>query len=180
MSAVSPATGAERKAHSDAESVKSGKRAQAETTVEVALEHGRWRHAAWVAVGVAAGGLLLWKLGAVGKGLGVILIAMALYNLRSFAMTLINVPGTIKIDADNASLPRGLCRGTPVTVPLSLIKHTFFLRRAVPWTRSGPVLVIETEHQVFAYPRDWFAPGQAGDSDQRRVAMMLNRRLGRL
>jgi hypothetical protein len=36
-------------------------------------------------------------------------------------------------------------------------------------------LVIETSDERFVYPRDWFA----SDSDQRRVAHALGRRLGR-
>ncbi len=41
---------------------------------------------------------------------------------------------------------------------------------------TGPVLVLETKKGVFEYPRDWFAEG----SDQRRVVLALNRRLGHL
>jgi hypothetical protein len=146
-----------------------------ETSVEVKLEHARWRHAGWVGLGIVLGAVLVWKLGTVGKGVGVLLIGVGLYNVRAFVLTIIHSPGTIRIDGDQAELPRGLCRGVPVTVPISLIRHAFFLRRAVPWTRSGPLLVIETADRVFTYPREWFA----SDSDQRRVAVLLNRRLGR-
>jgi hypothetical protein len=72
-------------------------------------------------------------------------------------------------------LPDGLCVKGARTVPWDGIRHVFFLRRSVPWARTGPILVIETEDRTFSYPRDWFA----SDSDQRRVAHAIFRRLGR-
>ena len=176
MSAVSPATEAEPKQGSPAQRAKAAKKGSTDTDVAVSLEHARWRHFGWIAFGAIAGGVLIWKLGSVGKGVGIFLLVIAALNLRSFALTLLNQPGTIRIDGEEASLPRGLCRGAPHTIPVAAIKHAFFLRRAVPWTRSGPILIIETSDQVFTYPREWFA----SDSDQRRIAVAVNRRLGRL
>ena len=71
---------------------------------------------------------------------------------------------------DYVELPLGLCKGDPSKFVFGDIKHAFFLRRAVPWLRAGPVLIVEAGSQIFSYPRDWFA----SDSDQQRVAMAIN------
>jgi hypothetical protein len=103
-------------------------------------------------------------------------VLVGAFNLKSFAMTLVNGAGRIVVGDDQVVLPRGLCRGEPVTLALDAVRHAYFLRRAVPWTRAGPLLVVETVDRVFTYPRDWFA----SDVDQQQVAATLNRRLGRL
>lgn len=175
MSAASPATEAESKQKRVDKRAKAVKKGSADTDVEVSLEHARWRHVGWIAFGVVAGIALMWKLGSVSKAVGVFLLLIAAFNARSFAMTLMNLPGTIRIQGDTVVLPRGLCRGRPTELAFDAITHAFFLRRAVPWTRTGPILVIETADDVFTYPREWFA----SDSDQRRVATAINRRLGR-
>jgi hypothetical protein len=173
VSAASPATGAGREATREKE--RHGRKAALELPFEVRLEHARWRHFGWALAGLVAGGLLIWKLGIVGKGVGVVLVLAALMATRSFAMTLLNAPGTIRVSDGGVLLPRGLCRGAGVDLPISDVQHVFFLRRAVPWTRTGPVLVVETRSRAFLFPRDWFA----SESDQRRVATALNRQLGR-
>lgn len=140
------------------------------------LEHGRWRHFGWVVVGLLGGGFLVWKLGAVGRWVGVGLILLAALNAYRFVRTLLRRPGTIDVGDDAVTLPQALCHKDSYQLPYEKVRHAFFLRRAVPWTRTGPILIIETDDQVFTYPRDWFA----SDSDQRRVALAINRRLGRL
>lgn len=171
MTEASPATDATKGRRG-----KSGRREDAAAgPTEVALEHARGRAAMWTAIGLALGFLLVVKLGTVGQLIGIGLCVAALVPLRTFVMTLLHEPGTIRVAGDDATLPRGLCRGEPLTLPLGEVQHAYFLRRAVPWTRTGPVLVVETAHGIFQYPRDWFAT----DSDQQRVASALNRRLER-
>jgi hypothetical protein len=137
----------------------------AERSIAISLEHGRWRHF-----------VLIWKIGTVGKGVGIVLLIIAAINLRSFVQTLLHAAGDIKVSESEVELPVGLCRGQPSKFTFADIKHAFFLRRAVPWTRAGPVLIVEAQDQIFTYPRDWFA----SDSDQQRVAMAINKRLGRV
>jgi hypothetical protein len=157
-------------------SARKGARAGESGDLQVTLEHGRWRHFGWVVVGLLGGAFLLWKLGAVGKGAGVLLLGLAALNVFRFVRTLVRAPGVIDVREDAVRLPQALCHKDSHELPFDQIRHAFFLRRAVPWTRTGPILVIETAGRVFTYPRDWFA----SDSDQRRVALAINRRLGRL
>lgn len=141
----------------------------------ITLESGRWTHLGWIVIGGALGGLLVWWLGALGKGVGVLLLAVAAWHLVPFIRTLVRGAGRVELRADEVVLPERPCSGTSHEVPYDRIRHAFFLRRAVPWTRTGPILVIETDDLVLSYPRDWFS----SDSDQRRIALALNRRLGR-
>ena len=173
MSAPSPATGAEAAARHERSAARRG---AGESTFQVSLEHGRWRHFGWIVFGAAVGALLLWKLGVVGKAVGVVLVGMSALHVYRFVRTLLHPAGRIEIGDDSVLLPDGLCREAAPPVPYDQVRHAFFLRRAVPWSHTGPVLVVETAAQIFIYPRDWFS----SDSDQRRVALALNRRLGRV
>jgi hypothetical protein len=150
-------------------------RQDSEGEFQIGLEHGRWRHFGWLAVGGALGVFLVMKLGTVGKGMGVILLLLGAVNLVRFARTLLRSAGSISITDEAVRLPEGLCRAESHTIAYGGIRHAFFLRRAVPWTRTGPILVIETDRGVFSYPRDWFT----SDSDQRRIAHAIHRRIGR-
>lgn len=174
MSAPSPATGADAAAARKADR-SAARRGGGETTFHVVLEHGRWRHLGWVIGGAAVGAVLLWKLGVVGKAVGVVLLAVSAFHVYRFARTLLRPAGRIELREDSILLPDGLCQKTAHQVPYAQVRHVFFLRRAVPWSRTGPLLIVETSDLVFTYPRDWFS----SDSDQRRVAIALNRRLGR-
>jgi hypothetical protein len=175
VSAPSRATGADNAAARKGDRA-AARRSAVESTFQVTLEHGRWRHLSWVLVCAAAGGLLLWKLGVVGKGIGLVLLAVGALHVYRLARTLLRAPGRIEVRDDTIVLPLGLCAKEQHSIPYEDVRHAFFLRRAVPWSRTGPVLVIETKSQAFTYPRDWFS----SDSDQRRVALALNRRLGRI
>lgn len=139
------------------------------------LEHGQGRHLAWLGIGLVVGAALLFVLGAVGNVVGAMVILMALSSGVSAARTLRNEAGTIRVAADQVELPEGLCRGRSETLPLDEVRHAYMLRRALPFGRSGPLLVVESERGAFVYPRDWFA----SESDQRRVEMAINRRLRR-
>jgi hypothetical protein len=175
VSEASPATGAGTEAGRGKKSSRRKKRRDVSEPTSVSLMHARWRAFSWAAGGIALGLLLLIKLGAVGKGIGVILILASLLAVRNFVLTLLHEPGKIDVDTSEITLPRGLCRAGPVTMPVDKLRHAYFLRRAVPWTRTGPLLIVETSDGTFQYPRDWFAT----DSDQRRIAAALNHRLGR-
>jgi hypothetical protein len=129
----------------------------------------RWRHFLWAVFGLAAGGFLVWKLGAVGKGVGVVLVLAGVWATWSFLRTLLFPAGTIVLDGRRLVLPRGLCSRGTVDLSLDDVRHAYFLRRAVPWTRAAPVLVIETEKEALLYPRDWFAT----EADQRRIVSRL-------
>jgi hypothetical protein len=140
--------------------------------LRIGLEHMRYRHLSWMAFGVITGSLLLWKLGSVGQWLGIVLLAIGVFATYSFVRTLVFPAGTISVGDDGVELPRGLCRGEPVRFELAQIEHAYLLRRAVPWTRAAPVLVIEAGGRPFSYPRDWFVT----EADQRRVVRELHAR----
>jgi hypothetical protein len=169
VSAASPATGAE------ADGARSRTRRAADGPVAVRLEHGRWRHLGWAVFGAVLGSLLVWKLGVLGKVVGVVLVAFAVRAGYRFARTLLHEAGRIEVGDEAVVLPAGLCRGAAQRFPLAEVRHAFFLRRAAPWTRAAPVLVIEAGDQSFTYPRDWFA----AESDQRRIAHAILRHLGK-
>lgn len=133
--------------------------------VEIELQHARNHHLRWVVLGVVLGGLCVTKLGTLGQGAGVLLLALAGWALFRVVQTLRHPAGTIVVDGERVSLPRGLCRGEPLALSREAITAGYFLRKAVAWHQAAPVLVIETGGQVLAYPRDWFA----SEADQRRV-----------
>jgi hypothetical protein len=140
--------------------------------LEIGLEHMRYRHLSWMGFGLITGTLLLWKLGTVGKWVGVVLLVVGAVAAYSFVRTLLVPAGTIVIGDDGAALPRGLCKGDPEKLALADVSHAYLLRRAVPWTRAAPVLVIEAKDRAFTYPRDWFIT----EADQRRVVRELHAR----
>jgi hypothetical protein len=139
--------------------------------LEIELEHTRWRHFSWAIFGALGGALLIWKMGTVAQYVGVGLIGLGLWATYQFVRTLLFPAGTIVVDGKRVVLPRGVCRGTPIEVERAKVAHAYLLRRAVPWTRAAPVLVIEAGEQAYAFPRDWFAT----EADQRRVIHALAR-----
>lgn len=172
-------TSSKRKAKSAPKASDAGqpdkKRASLDEPFEVTLVHARRTHAGWALIGLVLGILLVWKLAIVGQVLGVICLVVAAFAGKNFVFTLVNAPGTIAVGKDKLELPTGLCRGRAETYDWADVKHTYFLRRAVPWTRAGPVLVVEAGDLAFSYPRDWFA----SESEQRRVLQAIHRRLER-
>ncbi|HUH03321.1 MAG TPA: hypothetical protein VML75_15090 [Kofleriaceae bacterium] len=174
---VDPATGSKRGDDGKAARGRKGKHKKHGTDgpFEITLVHARNTHLGWTVISLVIGVLLVWKLAIVGQVLGVLFLVFAAFAGRRFVMTLINPPGTIKIENDKVELPLGLCRGRVNELTYDQIQHVFFLRRAVPWTRAGPVLVVETGELAFTYPRDWFA----SESEQRRVLQGIHRRLER-
>lgn len=174
MSEASPVTGEESERRGAARRARST--GADEHSVAVLFESGRLRHGGWAAAGLLVGAALVWKLGVVGKGVGVALIALGLLNLVRFVRSLRHPAGELRVSDAEVRLPRGLCAADPVVVSPEQVTAAFFLRRAVPWAKAGPILVIEADGRSFAFPRDWFA----SDADQRRVARALNKRLGRL
>jgi len=159
----------------------------------VALLHQRWRHGLQAVLLVPLPIYLVWinlpdpsagpaRPAAVpGYGFWALLIACligllfggrAVFRLvRSF----LRAPGTIVVREGELELPPHLDASGPVKLGADDLRHIYFLRRALPTTTSGPVLVIETVRGVFQYPRDWFEH----DVDQRRVALALQRMVPR-
>jgi hypothetical protein len=139
--------------------------------LEIGLEHTRWRHFGWAVFGVIGGALLIWKMGTVAQWLGVGLIGLGIWSTVNFVRTLLLPAGAIVVDGQRVVLPRGVCRGRPVEVDRAKVAHAYLLRRAVPWTRAAPVLVVEAGDAAYVFPRDWFAT----EADQRRVIHALAR-----
>jgi hypothetical protein len=145
-------------------------------TLEVELRHARLRHLGWALAGLVLGAMAVVKLGPIGKMVGVGIILGGLWAARGFVLTLLHAAGVIAIREDEVVLTPWVCAGRSVVVPVGEVHHAYFLRRAVPWTTTGPILVIETSAGAFTFPRDWFH----SESDQTDVARVLNRRLGRI
>ncbi|HTJ44201.1 MAG TPA: hypothetical protein VL463_18985 [Kofleriaceae bacterium] len=137
--------------------------------LEIGLEHTRWRHFGWTVFGIIGGALLILKMGTVAQWIGAGLIVAGLWSAYNFTRTLLFEAGTIVVDGKRVVLPRGVCRGKPVELDRAAVAHAYLLRRAVPWTRAAPVLVIEAGDRAYLFPRDWFAT----EADQRRVIHAL-------
>jgi hypothetical protein len=155
----------------DAMSERDGKAASkgSADSVTVYLASDRGRRLSWMIGGGVIGALLLWKFGTVAAGVGALLLAIGLYHTWYFVQTLRHAPGAFVIEARQVALPRGVCRGEPEKIESSTLGAAYFLRRAVPWNRSAPVLVIEAGDRAYVYPRDWFA----SEADQRRIMHAL-------
>ncbi|MBA3394143.1 MAG: hypothetical protein H0T89_15960 [Deltaproteobacteria bacterium] len=139
--------------------------------VEVELEMSRQRAAGWTVFGLVVGALLIWKLGTVGVWVGVVLMIIGAVRAWQLVQTFMYAPGTIRVTADEVTLPRGLCLPRPLKVKPDEVTAVYFLRRSVPWNRSAPVLVVEIGPKAMAFPRDWFA----SEADQRDVVHALLR-----
>ena len=136
----------------------------------------RQRPIGWTIFGLIVGALLVWKLGTVGKWVGVVLMVIGAYRAWQLVQTFLYPAGTIRVTDSEVTLPRGLCLPRPVKVPPGDVTAVYFLRRSVPWNRSAPVLVVELGAKAMAYPRDWFA----SEADQRHVVHALLRGRGGL
>lgn len=154
---------------------KSSSRKRAADEISVPLEHARWVHFGWALFCLILGGLLVFKLGTVGRGIGVFLLVLGAYRGYRFVRTLMNPAGTIDVTNDHIVLPLGLCHRHSVRIDTSEIGHVFFLRRAVPWVHSGPVLVIEVGETAYMYPRNWFL----SEADQHRVVQAIQASLSK-
>jgi hypothetical protein len=145
--------------------------------LDVSLEHSRGRNFVTAVLGLGLGVLAVWGLGWLGRiVIGGLLLGYGLRAAWAFVETLRHDPGRIAILGEELHLTPRLCAGTTLVVKLGDVRHAYLLKRAVPWTKSGPILILETQSGVFEYPRDWFP--KDGDH-QRRVAHALNARLGR-
>jgi hypothetical protein len=144
--------------------------------VEVELEISRQRPIYWTVFGLVVGAMLVWKLGTVGKWVGVVLMIVGAFRAYQLVQTFLHAPGTIKVTDTEVTLPRGLCMPRPLKVNPSDVTAVYFLRRSVPWNRSAPVLVVELGPKALAYPRDWFS----SEADQRHIVHALLRGRGGL
>lgn len=133
--------------------------------IAVELAHARGSHLRWVFIGGGLGIACVLALGTLGKAVGVVLLLLAAWAAVKLALTYRHPPGTLVVDGDDVSLPRGLCRGEHAKVARKDVTAAYFLRRSVPWTKAAPVLIVEVGEQAYAYPRDWFA----SEADQRRI-----------
>lgn len=177
MSKPSPVTGAvttkrdsetaasDAKPDGKADVASKGKPARGGDGVEIALQHARSHHLRWLVLGLGLGALCVTKLGTLGQGVGIILLALGAWAGFRVVQTLRHPPGTIIVDGDHVVLPRGLCQGDPIETTRGAVTASYLLRKAVAWHQAAPVLVVETGDRVLAYPRDWFA----GEADQRRI-----------
>lgn len=179
MSGSSPTTGAakaEAETAVEAPAKPDGKPAAAERAegrLAVAFEILRGRSAGWAVFGLVAGVLLIVMMGTVAQWLGAILIAIGLFAAWGLARTFLFPVGTIIVDDDGVSLPRGQCTRAVDRKPLTDVTAAYFLRRSVPWTRAAPVLVIEAAGKAYTYPRDWFV----NEAEQRQIIHAI---LGRI
>ena len=94
MSAPSPSSGTATRSRGRGDdqpgsSASADGQARSGERLEIGLEHMRWRHFTWAAFGLAAGGFLVWKLGAVGKGIGAVLVFAGVWATWSFLRTLL-------------------------------------------------------------------------------------------
>lgn len=133
--------------------------------VAIELVHARNHHLRWVVLGLVLGALCVTQLGTLGQLAGVVLLVLAAWAAFRVVQTLRHPPGTLVVDGDRVTLPRGLCVGEPLDVKRDAVTASYMLRKAVAWHQAAPVLVVETGGKVIAYPRDWFA----SEADQRRV-----------
>jgi hypothetical protein len=169
----SRSSGAATKSRAAAGAGETATRTADDGRLAVGLEVLRGRTAWWTAFGVIAGVFLIVMMGAVAQWVGAVLIAIGAISGWSLARTFLYPAGTIVVDDDAVSLPRGLCTRKIDNHPIKTVTAAYFLRRSVPWTRAAPVLVIEAAGQAYTYPRDWFV----NEAAQRQVIHAI---LGRI
>lgn len=145
-------------------------------TIEIELAGSRWKHFIWAVIGIGVGLVVAIKMGSIGWVIGGAVALGGVKSLWSFAKTLIHPPGAVVVGDNELVIPDGVSSGASTAVPVTDLKNAYVLRRALPWNQSGPLLVIETRRGVFELRREWFA----SESDQRSIAAVLNRRLGRI
>lgn len=150
---------------------RAGAKGASASKLEIELEVARNRYAGWTVFGLVFGALLIWKLGTVGKGVGVVLMLLGALRGWQLIQTFLHPPGTIVVGDDEVILPRGLCVPDPLKVPPRDVTAVYFLRHSVPWNRSAPVLIVELGARAMAFPRDWFA----SEADQRHIVHALLR-----
>jgi hypothetical protein len=141
------------------------------SNVAIELEVSRQRSIGWTLFGLIVGTLLIWKLGTVGRWVGVVLVVIGTYRAWQLVQTFLYPPGTIVVNETEVTLPRGLCLPRPLKIAPNEVTAVYFLRRSVPWNKSAPVLVVEVGDKAIPFPRDWFA----SEADQRHVVHALLR-----
>ena len=150
---------------------KGDKKDRKSSNVAIELEVSRQRQIGWTVFGLIVGTLLIWKLGTVGRWVGIVLVAIGTYRAWQLVQTFLYPPGTIVVNESEVTLPRGLCLPRPLKIAPTEVTAVYFLRRSVPWNKSAPVLVVEVGEKAIPFPRDWFA----SEADQRHVVHALLR-----
>src|SRR5262245_27364771 len=114
----------------DDEPAKGAKAKKRSGNIEVKLEVSRQRPMGWTIFGLIVGALLVWKLGTVGKWVGVGLILVGAFRAWQLIQTYLHAPGTIKVTDAAVTLPRGLCMPRPLEVKPADVTAVYFLRRS--------------------------------------------------
>jgi hypothetical protein len=140
-------------------------------TLEVELIGSRQRSIGWVVGGIVLGVILITHLGTVGVWTGYALVAWGVVHALLLVRSFVWPVGTIVVTEREVSLPRGPHRGRPVVVKPADVTAVYLLRKAVPWNKAAPVLVVELGTRALLFPRDWFAT----EADQRHVVHALLR-----
>ena len=141
--------------------------------LKVVLEDNRSQVLIGLGIRTVIAALCLWKLGTIGQVLGILFAISAVFQGLRLARILRHRPGTFNVSSSEIHMPTGLCSGETLTLSDGQLQHAFFIRKTVPWTQAGPVLVVEADDKAYSFPRDWFA----SDSDQLRVARAMRRHL---
>ena len=141
--------------------------------LHIVMENNRNQLLGGLAIRIVIAGLCLVKLGTIGQIIGAAVALSAIFKVLKVYQTVVNQPGTFQVSDSEIVVPTGLCSGQSLSLKDTQLQHAFFIRKAVPWTQAGPILVIEAEDKAYSFPRDWFA----SDSDQLRVARALHQRI---
>lgn len=189
-SEISPGDGAVADAETEPVVDTHAGRSVAPTSCEVPLLHARWAGLLWGAVALALALLCVRGGGPVGWTLTALFSLLGVRALAGFVATFRHAPGVIVVGDDGLALPTALCSGLTLAVPWDRVRHAYHLHRGFSLTGAGPVLVVEVSgggvgisatagklrDDLFVYPRSWFG----GEDDPRRIAEIVNRRLGRI
>ena len=136
--------------------------------MEIELDSGAGRHFFWMLVRLVLAGVLILRMGtAFGWVAGGLLAAFGVRSAILFVRSAIRQAAVVTVVGNRLLLPRTPTSTRIDAVPLRDVRHCYLLKRAVPWTMSGPVVVVETASQVWNLPRDWF---KQDDDPHRLVA----------
>ena len=140
---------------------------------QINLRDNKKGHSLWFIGSVALGFFLILKFNTVAQYLGAEFLAIAAYHLYRLIRSFLHKPGRLFLEDASLTLSNGLSHPKESTFSWDTVKHAFLLKRALPWTASGPVLVIETCDKSFLFPHEWFA----SDNDAKRILVAVHKKL---